>query len=323
MNPHAPAIYKLPLPTPYPVGDINAYLIDGDEPVLVDTGVYSSKSIKVLEERLAEHGRRIKDIRYILITHHHYDHAGAVLHLSQLAGAKLYLHERSSVFTGWQPDTTERLIGFMTRCGVEKALMEKTFGLFRLGEKFADHASRPPSFEWLKGGETVRINGLELKAIHTPGHSPDHVCYMDAESGVLLSGDTLLARITPNPLIYLDNDGGKRTRSLLDYLDSLNRLHGFDISHCHPGHGPAIEQPGPLIDKNLAFIGRRKNVFLEKSSGGGVTPFELSVRVFGELDPVSRYLAVSETVAYLDLLERDGSVTVDWESEMITVVKKI
>lgn len=322
MKNQAPVIHRLELPTPYPVGDINAYLIDGDEPVLVDTGVYSSKSVRILEERLAEHGRGIKDIRSILLTHHHYDHAGAALHLSMLAGAKLYLHEKSAVFTGWQPDTTERLIGFMTRCGVAHALMEKTFGLFRLGEKFADHATAPHSFEWIRGGETIRCNGLSLRAVHTPGHSPDHVCYLDSGSGVLLSGDTLLARITPNPLIYLDNDGGKRTRSLLDYLDSLDRLRGLEISHCHPGHGPAVADPLLLIDKNKAFINRRKNVFLDKSSGDGVTPFELSVRVFGELDPVSRYLAVSETVAYLDLLERDGSVSVDWESETITVGRK-
>jgi len=312
-------VLKLRLPTPFPVGRVNVYFIDGTEPTLIDTGVFSSKSMKALKEQLLEHGRHMEDIRRIIITHDHYDHAGAALHLSQLCKATLYLHEKSSLFSKFQAEVNERTSKFLVRCGVPEDLVRMAFKMYATSEKFADLEAKAYAIKWLQGGETILCNDMLLKVLATPGHSPDHLSFQDADAGVLFCGDMLLPHITPNPLLYLDpQDGYNRMHSLLNYIDSLQKLEACDITIGCPGHGPDITDVPGLIATNKAFIEQRKNLFLEKINDGLMIPFELACAIFGELDMMNQYLAVSETVAYLDLLERDKMITVDWEGEAIT-----
>ena len=85
-------ILKLELPTPYPVGDVNAYFIDGPEPCLIDAGFFYKKSLKAMEDQLSAIGRELKDIRRIIITHDHIDHVGAALYLSEQCKAVVFAH---------------------------------------------------------------------------------------------------------------------------------------------------------------------------------------------------------------------------------------
>ena len=318
MPERAPRILKLRLPTPYPVGDINAYLIDGPEPTLIDTGVFSSRSRDALKQRLEEQGVRLEDIRRIFITHDHYDHAGSALYLSHACQAELVIHERSTVFSKWTETSQERLFQFMLKCNVPREPLEQAFKMFGSGERFADTESTPFSVVRIKGGETLACNGLSLTALHTPGHSPDHLCFVDEAGGRLFCGDLLLPHITPNPLLHLDpTDGYRRSHSLLDYMDSLAKLEKFDLTTGYSGHGPEIPDVPALITKNKGFIRDRARLFDEKIGAGADNPFDLSRSAFGDLDLANSYLAVSETVAYLDLLEREGKISVDWEGDTI------
>ena len=91
MTDHASAparIHRIPLPTPYPVGRSNAYLIEGDPPVLVDCGVRSSKATQTLERALGEHRVRLEDVGAILLSHPHYDHAGAAADTARTSASR-------------------------------------------------------------------------------------------------------------------------------------------------------------------------------------------------------------------------------------------
>jgi len=311
-------ILKLELPTPYPVGNINAYFIDGAEPTLIDTGVYSSRSLNALREHLQAHGRRLEDIRRILITHDHFDHAGAALHLSEICRATLYLHDKSTALARTPPEAQQQLFNFLLRCGVPHNILEQAFALFNAGSRFAGLEAKPCAIEWLKGGETILCDNLVLTVMTTPGHSPDHLCYLDVGAGVLFCGDLLLPHITPNPLLYLDpKNDYRRSHSLLDYLDSLEKLQGRSLAIAYPGHGSAINDISGLISRYLNFIEQRKRKFLKNVVAGLNTPYKLALAVFGELDLANQYLAVSETVAYLDLLERREKISVDWDGDII------
>ena len=68
----------LRIPTPFPVGDINCYLINNDPITLIDCGVYSTKALESLRDQLRNFGLELRDIRQILITHAHPDHIGLV-----------------------------------------------------------------------------------------------------------------------------------------------------------------------------------------------------------------------------------------------------
>ena len=311
-------VLKIELPTPYPVGTINSYFIDGSEPILIDTGVFSSRSINVLKERLQSNGRKLEEIRRILITHDHYDHAGAALRLSQEYGATLFLHEKSELLTQSQPEAMKQLFAFLLRCGVPRDLLEDAFRLFGMGDKFANFTAKPHAIERLKGGDSIAIDGGSLKALATPGHSPEHLCFFDAARRVLFCGDLLLPNITPNPLLHLDpKNAWRRTPSLLHYLESLDLIETIDVALGCPGHGPNIDDVAGLIAKNKSFIVRRKTRMREEITKGFSVPYELARAVFGELDLANQYLAISETVAYLDLLEREEKISVNWDGDPI------
>ena len=323
MTKSAPRILTLELPTPYPVGDVNVYLVDGDEPALIDTGVFSSRSLGALEERLRGHGRRLEDIRRILVTHDHYDHAGAALHLSRACGAVLFLHERSMLLARRTPEASERLFAFLVRCGVPQDLLKAGFEAYRKGGKFANFDAAPHAVEKLKGGESIALGEMTLEAMATPGHSPDHLCFLDDATGVLFCGDMLLSHITPNPLLTLDpRKDYRRSRSLIDYLASLESLASRPVRRGYAGHGPAIDDVPALVAANRTFIEQRKGIFLEKISGGVTVPYELVRAVFGELDAMNQFLGISETIAYLDLLERDGTARVDWDGDRINILAR-
>lgn len=304
------------------MGDVNAYFIAGPEPVLLDTGVRSSRSMKALEDQLAAAGRRLSEVRHVVVTHGHYDHAGAARRIARDCGATLYVHERSVLDPRREMATMDAQIALLVRCGFPRATIEETARLFEGEGRFADFDSLPRALRTLSGGETIDCCGVRLFAIATPGHSPDHLCFVD-EGGVLYSGDMLLPGITPNPLLYLDPDNGmRRYRSLLDYIDSIGRLEGRAFTGCRPGHGDGIPDVGAHLEKMRRFIAQRAEKYTRIIEGGPRTPHDLAKAVFGELDITNQYLANSETIAYLDLLERDGVVTVGWDDPKVLVEPK-
>jgi glyoxylase-like metal-dependent hydrolase (beta-lactamase superfamily II) len=321
MTHSVPQIIKIPLPTPYPVGDVNTYFIDGPEPILIDTGVYSSKSLKALSDGLEAHGRKLTDIRRILITHDHYDHAGAALHLSQICPATLRLHEKGTLTLRREPETIARLRDFALRCGVPAEAVDRAFQAFAAGAHFGNLEAKPHKVEYIKGGEVIDAgDGLTLEIIPAPGHSPDGVAFFDPRGGELFCGDLLLPKITPNPSLHFDpRDNWRRTRPLVDYLDSLDRVARLPISVGHPGHGADIPDFRGLIARNKEFLADRKQCYAVQISVGPTNPYELARAVFGDLDVINQFLALSETVAYLDLLERDGEIEVDWGDKIIEV----
>ena len=98
-------IAKLILPTPYPVGDVNVYLVKGDALTLMDTGVHTKESKEVLSYQLGELGLKIKDIEQVILTHHHPDHAGALGFFEQ--DVPIYGHKNSQRWLEWSDEFIE------------------------------------------------------------------------------------------------------------------------------------------------------------------------------------------------------------------------
>src|SRR5712692_9963925 len=85
-------LHRIELPTPFPVGSVNAYLLAGDPLTLVDAGPKTQEAQRALEAGVASAGFRIESIRRILLTHGHVDHSGNAAWLAQRTGAVVYLH---------------------------------------------------------------------------------------------------------------------------------------------------------------------------------------------------------------------------------------
>src|SRR4051795_9822254 len=82
-------IVCMPIPTPFAVGRVNAYLIEDDPLTLIDTGPNSGKALDELEQALAAHGRKVEDLELIVITHQHMDHLGLAGIVARRSGAEV------------------------------------------------------------------------------------------------------------------------------------------------------------------------------------------------------------------------------------------
>lgn len=164
-------------------GTVGAFLVRTKEgPVLVETGPESLAGH--LEAALQAQGFALADVRHVFLTHIHLDHAGAAWRLAR-HGARIYVHPRGAVHLaepGKLLDSARRIYG---------EAMERLWG--RLEPIPADQITT------LEDGETIRLGGLALQAIHTPGHAVHHITYR-LEDG-LFTGDVGGIRIGQGPVI--------------------------------------------------------------------------------------------------------------------------
>ena len=142
---------------------------------LIDPG--PATTIDVLKRSLAERGFGVGDVRWLLLTHIHLDHAGATGSLVRENPAiKVYVHERGAPHMA----DPSKLLASATR--LYGADMERLWGDFLPVPR--------QNLETLTGGETMTITGRELRVAYTPGHASHHVSYFDAASRIAFVGDT-------------------------------------------------------------------------------------------------------------------------------------
>jgi glyoxylase-like metal-dependent hydrolase (beta-lactamase superfamily II) len=193
-------------------GVIASFLLRGDgEAALIETGPGST--VPALLDAVAKAGVAAEEVRHLLVTHVHLDHAGgAGLLLQHFPNATLYAHE---VGVPHLIDPS-RLVSSATR--IYGALMHRLWG---------DIVPVPPSrLISLSDGQRLRVAGRVLDVLFTPGHAIHHVAFRDLAEGVIFSGDaagsrldgcTYVRPLTPPP--DLDLDAWDHT---LDLLADLN-----------------------------------------------------------------------------------------------------
>lgn len=313
--PLAPLVDHLPdgivhvaLPTPFPVGPVNSYVLLDDPVTVVDPGMLWADSTQLLEATLAAHGRDLGDVAQVLITHGHPDHFGAAGWLADAADATVVCG-RAEVPKITQ--TTDRLsmVDIVDRLGIPDT-MRDTFRAFYEGVQQLSDPIDPRRLRLLDDGDTLPAGGRDWQVHVTPGHSVGHVSLFDPDERVLLSGDHLLACITPNPVLEPDPttvDG--RRRSLVEYLASLERFIRIDPLLVLPGHGPRFQDVPALTKAMRHHHDSRADEILEMIRRlGEATPYELTGELFPHIRDFSVMLGVSEVVGHLDLLEDDGKL---------------
>lgn len=189
---------------------IATYLLLGDEPALVDPGPASC--LPAVEAGLAAHGLGLGDLRALLLTHIHLDHAGASgLILARNPDVRVYVHERGA------PHLLDpsRLVSSATQLYGE--MMGTLWGEIR--------PVPPAAITALAGGETLRVGPHSVRVYDAPGHAKHHVVYHEETSGAVFAGDNAGVRLpalpfarpaTPPPEVNLEDWG--RTLDLLDAL---------------------------------------------------------------------------------------------------------
>ena len=167
-------------------------------------------------------------------------------------------------------------------------------------------AARWPSARVVRFGELsdgpIPAGDARLVPVHTPGHSPDHLCFFDEAAGDLFSGD--LVRIGGTIVIPATRGGNLR-----QYLDSLRLVRDLAPRRLLPGHGPIIDRPQVIINDYLRHRERREAQIVEALRAGATTPEAVALNVYGQLPPTIGPAAVESVLAHLVKLEEEGRVT--------------
>jgi glyoxylase-like metal-dependent hydrolase (beta-lactamase superfamily II) len=233
----------------------------------------------------------------------HIDHYGMAGPVREWAGARVALHEREEElarrFVDQWPDDREHVGEAMRERGVPEAVIPQ----FLAASDFIHRQYRDFRPDVLLRGERGEVPGAPgWEWILTPGHSPGHVVVYHPERRILIAGDHVLPRISPN--IGADLYAAD---PLSDYVASLQRLRELPVDLVLPSHGEPFTGWAERIDDILAHHDERGDT-VRATLDTPKTAYEVTRAVFGDLPPGNLLHAFRETLAHLVYLERHGLV---------------
>jgi glyoxylase-like metal-dependent hydrolase (beta-lactamase superfamily II) len=138
--------------------------------------------------------------------------------------------------------------------------------------------------------------------------------YWDAERGVLLGGDHLIAHISSNPLVSRPlggrsgEPGDGRPRALMIYLRSLGETRAMPVEVVLAGHGEPVTEHARLIDERFALHERRAAKIAGLIAARPLTAYEIAQSLWGNVAVTQAYLTLSEVLGHVDLLLDRGAI---------------
>jgi glyoxylase-like metal-dependent hydrolase (beta-lactamase superfamily II)/8-oxo-dGTP pyrophosphatase MutT (NUDIX family) len=263
----SPGVELIPLRTAAlpPSTHTNAYLVGTGPVYLIDPGAAEREEqdrlLALLEDRAA-HGRRLSGV---LLTHHHADHVGAAELCARRFDVPILAHA-------------------MTAARVGKIHVDQTIDD---GERLELGTSLDGRPDWT------------LEVLHTPGHAPGHLAFLDRRYGVLFAGDLVS---TQSSVVIAPPDG-----DLTIYLHSLERLKS--VSGCRlllPAHGTTSCQPSATIEQTLIHRARREAMLIELLRGGTGDVGSLARQIYEGVPDALMGFAELQVLSGLEKLRREG-----------------
>lgn len=304
INQVADGIYQLRLPLPFALSSMNSYVLrDGDGWTIIDAGLNYPASRETWQQALAALQVSWRSIRRIILTHTHPDHYGAAGWLAEHSGAPVYASAVEQRFAEWMwrngDENDARMMNLFQQHGVPAALTEQVLGdIAALREQTGPH----PVLHTLEPGP-IEIGDRHFAMFCTPGHSDGHVVLFCADERLMLCGDTVLMKITPNIGIWPTSQG----KPLADFLHSLQRLAQCNVKLALPGHGMLITN----WQQRIAELQQHHEARLDAAqaaAGTGATAWQICTSLF----PVARLsshqtrFAMAEALAHMEYLVESG-----------------
>jgi glyoxylase-like metal-dependent hydrolase (beta-lactamase superfamily II) len=204
-------------------------------------------------------------IRWILCTHTHMDHAPGAARLKQLSGAP-----------------------------VAAMLAPRT-----------DHDFQLSVDRVLVNGDVIECAAVTIRAVHTPGHASNHLCYLLEQNRMLFTGDHIMQGST---VVIWPPDGNMRA-----YVESLRSLLEIDLAVLAPGHGRLLEHPQDELNRLIEHRLRREDKVRQAvlRAGTGVTIETLLPSAYDDVSKSLYEWAALSLQAHLDKLVADGELRLE------------
>lgn len=154
----------------------------------------------------------------------------------------------------------------------------------------------------LRDGDVVDCGAIRLRAVHTPGHASNHLCYLLEQQKLLFTGDHIMQGST---VVISPPDG-----DMIAYLRSLERLLSLDLAALAPGHGHVIEEPHDEVRRLVAHRKKREQKVVDAfGRKNPATLDELLPFVYDDVSPRIHPVARRSLHAHIIKLQLDGQVT--------------
>ncbi|MBI5670123.1 MAG: MBL fold metallo-hydrolase [Chloroflexi bacterium] len=313
--PIADDIFQVHLPLPFALNRVNCYLIRGSDGwSVLDTGLNTAEGRAAWNTAFAALDIRPADITQVILTHAHPDHFGMAGWFQEQAGAPVGLSAREAAFARavWlEGHMGEGFDRYLVQLGMPPDMAQTVArGVASTGEMTYPHPTR---FSLLQAGDEIQIGQRRFVMIHTPGHSDGQLVFYDADDQLLLCGDHVLMKITPNIGLWPDSDPNPLGR----FLASLRDLKALEVRLALPGHKALITDWRGRLDELIAHHEARLQHTLA-AVADWTTVYQAARQVFNSdvFSPHEWRFAMAETLAHLDYLERHGQVTRDDSGEV-------
>jgi glyoxylase-like metal-dependent hydrolase (beta-lactamase superfamily II) len=305
-----PGVWSIPVPIPNnPLRYVLVYAFETDGGVyLVDAGWNTDDAFDTLAAGLSAVGASVADVRGVMVTHIHPDHYGLAGRVRETSGAWVALHPADAALI---PDRYEEPESLLERVGATLrqwgAPPEEVEGLTYASMPVRQFVTLVKPDVLLEDGDKPEVPGWDLQAIWTPGHSPGHLAFWEPRHRLMLTGDHVLPRITPN--ISFHPQAGDDP--LGSFLRSLEKLTPYDSDEVLPAHEHRFVGLPARLTELVEHHEHRFAEVVEAIRGGRDTAWQVAgcmqwSRSWDRIEGFMRRAAVAEAMAHIRALERRG-----------------
>ena len=304
-------IHRIELPLPRnPLKSVNCYVIkDADRDLVIDTGMNRPECRSAMESGLRDLNVDLTRCDFF-ITHLHSDHLGLVSHLAT-EGSTVYFNRIEAEMIRMMKEQGgfgSRMSDFARLAGFSDAEVKDSLANHP-GLKF--QAPHSVEFSIMDEGDRLDVGGYHFECIHTPGHSPGHLCLYDADAKLMVAGDHVLGDITPNISAMARDEN-----PLGDFLESLDKIYEYDVELALPGHRSLIKDFRGRVDELKEHHLERLDEVLDVLDGQTLPGYNVASRMtwklradtWEEVGIMQKWFATGEAIAHLQYLEEKGAV---------------
>lgn len=299
----APGIYGVRFALPFALDHVNVWLVPGRAGwTAIDAGLGDDRT----RERWRDLRRGLladRPLERVIATHYHPDHMGLAGWLVAETGAELWTTRTEWLFARlYAQDTSADWVAtgrvFDRRAGLDAALIEERAAR---GNLYRHRVVPPPaSFRRVRDGDRLALDGSDWQVIVGRGHAPEMICLFDPTRNVLIAGDQVLPKISPNVSVWPSEP---EADPLADFLRSLAHFRELpDDCLVLPSHGRPFRGLRARIDQLTAHHDERLALALD-SCALPVTVAEIMPKLFSRaLDGHQLQFALGESLAHLNYL---------------------
>ena len=300
-------LFRLRIPLPETsLKYLNAYVARGkDRHLVVDVGL----NLEVCRSDMLA-GLDILDIALertdFFITHFHADHLGLLPDLAGPSSTVYFNNPEARLLNKWKG--TGDMIDFSVKHGFPIEEIRQAFAAHPVERLRIDQFPIPTL---VKDGYNIAVGSYRFRCVHTPGHTPGHMCLYEPQRKILIAGDHLLTDISPNIVCWSNEEN-----PLKHYIESLDKVANLEVDMVLPGHRRVFHEHRRRVTELKAHHERRLNEVQNIIASGKMNAYQVAEKMTWEFGngnwdtfPVTQqWFATGEALAHLRYLEESGTI---------------